>query len=232
MLSSLFEKDYKAMTAAGVKFTPADIVRLNALALKAKLSRKAFGAMHHPRCVFLGKLILREPTLAHEMWVEQVGEYIDLAAHRNFLFVQAFALSRTAASLPDPANARRVVRKVFGFAEQLAAKVTNEQLSDAIDYCLFGADWTIGEFAPGTKHQSPGTPSPALGVIAGALARRIPLTLEDAKKLTASQILEISARATYRDGDFDSDEAHHHAMGEYVRARDEIAERANKGATT
>ena len=74
MLADLFVKDYNAMVAQGVKFTPGDIVRLNALALKVKLAAKPFRDVHLPRAVFLddggwfsAPLVLREPTIAHEL---------------------------------------------------------------------------------------------------------------------------------------------------------------------
>ena len=60
MVSDLFMKDWRAMTAAGVAFTPEDIVRLNALAVKVKLTKNPISAVTLPRACFLGDIVLRE----------------------------------------------------------------------------------------------------------------------------------------------------------------------------
>lgn len=84
MVSDLFMKDYRQMSAQGVEFTPADIIRLNALAVKVKLAARPVGAVHLRRAVFWGDLAFREPTLGHDMWIERVGTFIDLSADCNY----------------------------------------------------------------------------------------------------------------------------------------------------
>lgn len=226
MVSDLFMKDWRAMAAAGVDFTPADIVRLNALALKVKLAKDPISAVSLPRACFIGDVVLREPTLGHEMWVERVSAYIDLAANRNFQIVYAYALSRDWKDLPDPARAKRVVAKVFSFAKRRLLCLTAGQLGDAVDYVIFGADWKAGEIAPARENGASrrGAPS-ALGVWVGAVAKRIPLSLDDAKRLTASQILEITVRAEVADRRYDFDDERRAALNDYVRAREEVRSR-------
>ena len=53
MIADLFRKDYRQMTAQGVTFTPEDIVLLNALAVKVRLSQNAARTTHLPRLAFL-----------------------------------------------------------------------------------------------------------------------------------------------------------------------------------
>ncbi len=226
MVSDLFMKDWRAMTAAGVDFTPEDIVRLNALAVKVKLTKNPVSAVTLPRACFLGDIVLREPTLGHEMWLERVAAYIDLAANRNFQIVYAYALSRDWTDLPDAARAKRVVAKVFSFARRHLLGLTEERLGDAVDYVVFGADWRAGELAPARAGgAAAGGPPAALGVWVGAVAKRIPLTLDDAKRLTASQILEITVRAEVADRRYDFDEERKAALRDYVRAREEVRAR-------
>lgn len=215
------------MSAQGVKFTAADIVRLNALAVRVKLSENPVGAAHVRRAVFLGEdLVLREPTLGHEFWIERVGSFIDMANDRNFRIVHAFALSREHFELPDAYKPEKCVKLVFGFARKNLAAITSSQLADAVDYVLFGADWTACELPPpkkaATSENDVGNRSPALGVYLGASARRIGLSLDDAKVLTASEILEIVARVDIMDRKFDADRARSDALSAYVRAREEI----------
>lgn len=228
MVSDLFMKDYRAMTASGVDFTPEDIVRLNALAVKIKVAANPLRSVNLPRvCWLTAKIVLREPLLGHEMWLERVGTYLDLASNRNFQFVHAFALSRDWTALPDPLNPKRVVAKVFAFAKRRLLDISEPALRAALDYVLFGADWTAGEFAPARRDEAAADPlkSMALGVWTAAGARRIPLTLGEAKNLSASQILEAVDRADALEGKTDADGARHRALADYVRAREEVRAR-------
>ena len=235
MVSDLFMKDYRRMSAQGVEFTPADIIRLNALAVRVKLSARPIGAVHMRRAVFWGDLTFREPTLGHDLWIERVGSYVDMDADRNFLAVHAYALTREHGALPDALDSRQCISEVFGFAERHLMEMTSSLLADVIDYALFGADWMAREFAP----PKPGldanggadTPaSPALGVFVGATARRIGLSLDDAMRLTASEIIEAVNRSDVLSRRFDADQERSHALADYVRAREEIRGRARTAA--
>ena len=234
MISDTFRHDYERMTAEGVKFTPEDIIRLNALALKVKLSGKAFGAAHLPRAIFLddggvfrAPLVLRQPTLAHELWIERTGAFMNLADNRTFRLVYAFALSREAIALPSPLDRRRVVKAVFSFASRRLGRLTYRQLADAIDYVLFGPDWMAGEIPPSRAAHTPSDQtSPALGVMIGAVARRLALSLDDLGRLTCDELTEAVQRARYYDDDFDAQEEMKARRGDYVRAREEIRARA------
>ena len=233
MVSDLFIKDYRQMSAQGVNFTPADIIRLNALAVKVKLTAKPVGAAHLRRAVFWNGLTFREPTLGHDMWIERVGTFIDLSADRNFRAVNAYALTRDHTDLPDAYKPDPCIKAVFNFAKRHLAEMTSALLADIIDYVLFGADWTAGEMAPpkprtdSPADASDDTPeSPALGVYIGATARRIGISIDDAKRLTASEILEIVERTDVLDRRFDADHDRNTALGAYVRAREEIRNRS------
>lgn len=241
MISQTFRRDYDRMVSEGVRFEPEDIVRLNALALKVKLSAKAFALAHLPRAVFLDNgglfqkpLVLREPTLAHEIWIERAGEYLDLCDNRIFRFVHAYALSRKARFLHSHENRARVVKAVFSFARRRLARITSSQLADAVDYVLFGPDWMAGELPPPRKNsniasrQDDSRHSPALGVMIGAVARRIPLSLADLSSLTAQTVSEIVSRTRAFDGDFDADAEMNAARADYVRAREEVRRRSSQ----
>ena len=153
MLSDILRKDIRQYAARGIAFEPADIVRLNALAVQVKLCQRPCQGVHLPRCVFLPptsiwgrELVLREPTVAHELWLEEAAQWIDVADERNFLFLHAYALSFVdPAKLPDAFAPKRLIRKVFMFAAKRLARYTTEQLRNAVDYALYGADWTAGE---------------------------------------------------------------------------------------
>ena len=242
-LSDQFKKDYRQMTAQGVKFTPEDIVLLNALAVKVRLSQNAARTTHLPRLAFLprrrgvlaalfGKeVVLREPTIAHEMWLEQAQRYITIDSDRTFDLLYGYALAHPAEKLPDVFDPKRLIRKVFTWCARHVAHLTSEQLSAAVDYCLFGANWTACESGP-AKNNTGATgvspvgaeehPSATIGLLTEARAIRLPISLDDAKRMTASELDEAITRCLSKDHKIDFDAERHRAMGEYVRARNAI----------
>jgi hypothetical protein len=60
----------------------------------------------------------------------------------------------------------------------------------------------------------------------GNVARRLPITIEEAKRMTLADILEIQRRADARDGRFDPDAERKGPLAYYIRTRDEIRKRA------
>ncbi len=243
MTTDQFKKDYRQMTAQGVKFTPEDIVRLNALSVKARLSRTAARDVHLPRLAFLPRdswwhapIMLREPTIAHELWLEEAVRWIDVGAGRNWLFLHGYALSREASSLPDAFSPRTTIRAVFRFAAKRLSRFTDAQLAAAVEYALYGADWTACEAAPqraaahdtgaGAAAPQDDEPEyPVAGLLTTARALRLPISLKDARRMTASELEQVVARTLELDGKFDADRAHARAFGAYVRAREEIRQR-------
>lgn len=237
-LSDQFLKDYRQMTAQGVKFTPEDIVLLNALSFKTQRSTTAARDVHLPRLAFLPRdswwrapLVLREPTIAHDIWLEMAERWIDTSNDEAFLFLHGFALSRHPGLLPDPNKPRKVVRAVFDFAKRRLAKFTRAQLSSAIDYALMGADWTVGAHGPRRAEAEPSGDSPTIGLLTDCRMLRLPISLEDAKRMTASELTEAINRCWAEvDRKFDPKSAHARAFGEYVRAREAIRARSRPTA--
>ena len=272
MIADLYRKDRRQMVAQGVKFTLDDDILLNALAVKVRLSQNAARTTHLPRLAFLpGRgnreqgswirkilsfivrrssfIVLREPTIAHEMWLEQVQRYITIDSDRTFDLLYGYALAHPAEKLPDIFDPKRLIRKTFTWCARHLAHLTREQLSAAVDYCLFGADWTAGERGPekvvvgsrsrtdDVKNSTVGlglpttTNSPTIGLLTEARALRLPISLDDAKRMTASELDEAITRCLAKDHKIDFDAERHRAMGEYVRAREAIRKRSSKAAT-
>ena len=245
MLSAMFRRDYESLTAQGYALTPEDIVRLNALALRVRLSSAAPCSVHLPRLVFMPRdsrwrpqIVLREPTMAHELWLEVAQGWIDTEKAENFLWLHGYALSRPANLLADVANPKGLVKAVFKFAAKRLCRFTREQLSAAVEYALFGADWIVGEVAANERERerkaandggnglrATGEQSPTLGILAETRALRLPVSLDDAKRLTASELEASILSAQIRDGMFNADSLKSRAIGAYVRALDEIKKR-------
>lgn len=235
MLSAMFRKDYDALTARGVKFALADVIRLNALALKAKDAAAPALGVPPRRVLFLDGWTLAEPTIAHEMWLEAVAPHFDLANPRMFAFVYAYALSREPHALPRPDRPAKCVRKVTAFARRRLLRMTTAALDEAIEYALFGADWTACEFAPDERRDGADgdaaparKPSPIIGVLNGMRARRLCVSLDDAKRMTVTELCDLILRADARDGQRDAKAAHAEAVKEYYRALAEVRD-ARKG---
>ena len=263
MIADIFKKDYRQMTAHGVKFTPEEIVLLNALAVKVRLTQNAARTTHLPRLAFLpGKLkggivewlkspwnfstfplfhystlVLREPTIAHEMWIEQAQRYVTIDSDRTFDLLHGYALAHPAEKLPDIFDPKRLIRTVFTWCARNLAHLTREQLSSAVDYCLFGADWTACERVKGEEDsttlnsQLSTHNSPTIGLLTEARALRLPISLDDARRMTASELDEAITRCLAKDHRIDYDAERRRAMGEYVRARNAIRKRSAKAPT-
>ena len=253
MIADLFRKDHRQMSAQGVKFTPEDIVLLNALAVKVRLSQNAARTTHLPRLAFLPKrrsflsfivhrssfIVLREPTIAHEIWLEQATRYILMDNNRSFDLLHGYALAHPAEKLVSADDPKRLIRTVFTFGKRHLNHLTREQLSAAVDYVLFGADWTAGERGPEKSKSEVEVEqrnltdstvglraSPTIGLLTEARAIRLPISLDDAKRMTASELDEAITRCLAKDHKIDYDAERHRAMGEYVRARNAIRKRS------
>lgn len=246
MLSAMFRRDFASFRAQGLDPAPEDVVRLNALAVRVRLAASAPRVAHLPRLAFLPRdsrwrapIVLREPTVAHELWLEQAARIIDCDDARNWLLVNAFALARPSDALPDAFAPRKVVRAVFRFAAKRLVRFTAEQLSSAVEYCLFGSDWTAGEAGGARRRGGDDDPvrqladvesSPTLGLLAEARALRLPLSIDDAKRLTASELAEAVRAAQLREGLVCRDGLKADALADYVRAREEIRARLKSEA--
>lgn len=239
MVSDQFRKDYRQMVAQGVKFTPDDIVRLNALSVRTRRSETAARDVHLPRLAFMpadswwrAPIVLREPTIAHDIWIEMAERWIDTSRDESFLFLNAFALSRHAGRLPDPNRPKKVIRSVFAFASKRLAKFTRRQLGAAVEYALYGADWTVGEHGPSkavsTAPAGHEPASPTIGLLTDCRMLKLPISLDDAMQMTSSELTEAINRAWDQDGKFDAKRSRSKAFGEYVRAREEIRARSAK----
>lgn len=236
MLADILKRDIRQYKARGIDFAPEDIVRLNALAVGVKLAQNPCTGVHLPRCVFLPpvsafgrELVLREPTVAHDIWLESAERWIDCSDRRSYLYLHGYALSvPDADALPDADNPRKVVRRVYGFAAGRLVRYTERQLGDAVDYVMHGADWTLGETAappPSAKVEDPTQESPTLGLICCARAMRLPITLADAHRMTSSELAEAVCEAFVADGAFDRADARNRALGAYIRTRDAVIAR-------
>lgn len=146
MVSKRAEADVMDMWDAGLRPTFADIVRLNALALKVDGARGAFALGVLPRVAFLGDVAFREPTIGSEIWLAAASRLFDVDDAETFLLVRAFALSCDQAALPDAADEGGVTSAILAFRGRLAA-FTVRQIVAAVGYAVHGFSAQEGEAA-------------------------------------------------------------------------------------
>ncbi len=234
MTSAMFRRDYEALKAEGVDLLPEDIVRLNALAVKAHVSADCALNVHVQRAAFLPRMawwrtpvVLREPTMAHELWLEQVARFFALDSVRATYALYAYALSRDARRLVDPFAPTKVQKAVIRFTKRNLSRLTDRQLFGAVDYCLTGGDWTAGEAAKGKADvdEVRELPSPTLGMLVLARAYGINVTTDDLARLLPSEVEEAVLAAQMRFGLVDAQSSRARQVAAYVRAREEIRAR-------
>lgn len=143
MLSKMAEADIEALMSKGYTIHPADIVRLNALALKIE-KRPDFRLASLPRIAVMGNVIFRQPTIAQDIFLDDARQVLSDDPATN-LALDAWVLAHPEEcfeKLKHPlffiAKCRRWVKKNLG--DRRATEVRR-----ALDYCLFGVDPSTGE---------------------------------------------------------------------------------------
>lgn len=179
--------------------------------------------------------MLREPTVAHWLWLEQIQTSFVLDDVHAMYFVYAYAMARPAKRLPDPLDVDVVIRKVRQFTKRNLTRLTDRQLFGAVDYCLLGNGWANSESAPATSKpdekldaMGDGQKSPTLGIIVAARAYGVGLTTDDLAHVLPSEVEESVLLAQLRNGLVDAQSSRARSVASYVRAREEIRARGKK----
>lgn len=158
MISETAIESLEDLRAAGLKPTDRDVVRLNALGLKLEgLAKKnvLHAAEYLPRVAQVShSLAFRQPSIGHEVWLDKIGRFINREDRETILAVQAFALSRPAAALPDADSPLAVKRAVEDFTAD-CADLTREQIDAALDYAVYGFSPLVGEYASEDSSREP-----------------------------------------------------------------------------
>lgn len=144
MISEMAMEDIEALRADGIEVTPRDVVRLNALGLKVERAERASSDFAMPRVAFLGRIPLREPTIAAELWFDETGHVFDHEDGDTILLLRGFSMSVPFEKLPDPCDRDAVEAALVDFRKRVAA-YTVAQIKAAVMYALVGDDHTNGE---------------------------------------------------------------------------------------
>lgn len=224
------------LVAQGLKPTPRDVVRLNAIGLKLE----AAGAKHTidstyqlPRVAAVSEsLYFRQPTIGHEIWLDKVRSISELGDYQTSLALHCFALSRPHSELPDPANPDAVKAAVDAFLPK-CADFTRDQLFAAVQYARLGADPSADEHSVAPKGEDDEEPGPdfaecvALGVLNEGRAVLWGISEADMLNMRTSELAAVIDRA-YNFHNMQRNSEESFWQGRFYATLDEIKGRLTK----
>ena len=139
------------MEADGVKLSASDIIRLNAIGLKLERNPYAAESLFYlPRIAYLGDVVLRQPTMGHEIWLDDVARTVDMADPMTNLAITAYACSVANPDDLPPADSRLKITSAMVAFRWKVRKFTVAQILAATKYVCEGNDDTAQEY-PASK---------------------------------------------------------------------------------
>lgn len=196
MVSPLASRDAEKLQAAGVTLTLAECVRLNALGILAERGGRQYQPYLLPRVAMVGGIVLREPTIGQQLWIDTVMSYADFSDTETELCASALAYSVSETKLPDAFDQDACKEAIEAFANRIKDKVTARVLASALLYVATGLDDTAEEFAPARNKDEIRIPidaevSISLGVLLDNVVLDLGLSLAEARSLTRSQLEKL-----------------------------------------
>lgn len=174
MLSPMAEEDIKDLLDKGVTLTPAQIVRLNALALRVEHGAEAALFVHAPRVGWAGRTPIFEPTIQLQMWLRDFASVWWHGASLDIALAWACAHSQTQGFFAQWTDERAARKEIEKWQRQLDCTVA--QLECALDYALNGLPQPPA--APGPDTLIPDG-CPYADILADALAAGLGTTLAE-----------------------------------------------------
>lgn len=200
MISELARRDADKLRDKGVTLSLEECVRLNSLGLAVEHSARLHQPYLLPRVAIVEGLVLREPSLAQQVWLDDYLRIVDSMDNVTTLCVSAFAYSTPPDKLPDITDPEACLKAVAATYDKIKS-VGIRALASALNYIALGTNGADGEYAPrprGEKQpeiREEDDVSIALGILLDGTVLRLGITLSEARKLTRSQIEEIRDEA-------------------------------------
>lgn len=231
MVSITAIEEAERLAAEGTPLTPREIVRLNALGLAMERGERESLAFALPRVAFLGDVVLREPTMGHEIWLDEARRFVDFADVDTSLAMHALAFSVTD---PDDLPGLGKIR-IFCAIRRFQRRVkiyTRRQIAAACRWVTEGRDARSGEYAPLRKGEEPMDESfsVAVGVLIDGVAIATGLSVGDARRMTRAQLYRAEDTALKLRGRDISDGVKESAKGDFYATLDELTARAQARA--
>ena len=231
MVSITAIEEAERLAAEGTPLTPREIVRLNALGLAMERGERESVAFALPRVAFLGDVVLREPTMGHEIWLDEARRFVDFGDVDTSLAMHALAFSVTD---PDDLPGLGKIR-IFCAMRRFQRRVkiyTRRQIAAACRWVTEGRDARSGEYAPLRKGEEPMDESfsVAVGVLIDGVAIATGLSVGDARRMTRAQLYRAEDTALKLRGRDISDGIKEDAKGDFYATLDELTARAQARA--
>ena len=110
---------------------------LNNLGLQIERGSDMFSFSACPRIAFLGDNILREPTVAKRIWLDEVQRLFADTVETK-IYVLAYALGTSDDELPSSTDKKSIQKGILAYRDEVLMKCTDTQILAAIDYVLNG----------------------------------------------------------------------------------------------
>jgi len=231
MVSLAAIEEAERLAAEGTPLLPREIVRLNALGLAMERGERESVACALPRVAFLGDVCLREPTLGHEMWLDEARRYADFTDVDTSLAMHALAFT-----IHDPDDLPKLNKvDIFCAMRKLQKRLriyTPRQIAAACRWVTEGRDPRSFEYAPPRKGEKPldESYSVPVGIILDGVAIATGLSVGDARHMTRAQLYRVEDSAMKLRGRDIGDGATETARGDFYAALDEMTAKAKERA--
>lgn len=229
MVSNTAKEDIEQLIADGLTPSVDDIIRLNALGLKVEKSPSSAEQLFYmPRIAYLGDVVLRQPTLGHEIWFDEVAQILDMADPMTNLAATAYACSVIDPDdLPKPYSKIKVVTELCKFKLKVR-QFTVQQIVNAMRYVCDGNDAELHEH-PIQRIDDISIPKEAVsipvGILLDGISVGLPMTIAEARKMTQSKYQVMVRRYLKSNGMFDESHDKEDNTGDYFATLDAIRKR-------
>ncbi len=238
MVSEMAMEDVDSLAKKGINLTPREIIRLNALGCRCERQPNASSFYALPRCAFLGEaenqIVFREPSIGQQLWLDNICRIYDDGDDTTAFFLKAYSMTKM--DLPEWTDIKTIQEELKKFIGDVLKSHTIRQVIACIDYCLYGCDSNAMEFPiednnRGKEEEETSCDeiqSTAIGVIHDSQAMGLGIPLDDAMKMTTSELQAVIQRAYENKGIDISKEMKNRAIGEYYKTLDAMKNRHNK----
>ena len=152
MVSKLAQQQIEEWWSQGLKPTVEDIVKLNELGLKVENGEEMFSFSRCPRVCWLGDTIVREPTVAKRLYIDQAMRYFADTLDAK-VFVVVWALATPDSELPALEDMKKIEKAVTDFRDRVLIKFTDTQIVSVVDWCLNGSKPDYDSMDDGKKRE-------------------------------------------------------------------------------
>lgn len=192
MVSRIARQDVASLEQQGVHLSIDEMVRLNALGLAVESGDAIHEAFLLPRAVVIGELVLREPTLGQQVWLDTFTSLVRCEDNVTGLCASALAYSTPHDKLPDTLDLSACIKAVKGILPKIEHIGVN-QLAAALLYVVKGCNHRSGEYPPLRKGEEIDIPDNAdvsidLGMIINGGVCTLGLSLAEAERLTRAEL--------------------------------------------